>query len=97
MDLECDTMTTFCPGCHTKVKWYHKKGGNGNPCNTSWHRACARSFDVGYSICDNFSCHIYRDYGLPDWHELYNFQRQYPTMTEIIVKFNNVQYRKEDI
>ena len=44
-------MTDYCPGCRTKIRWYHKRDKH----NGAWHYRCWDSNEKGYFDAKNFA------------------------------------------
>jgi len=57
----------FCPGCKTKVKFWHKKCEG----NSSWHYRCMITSDNAHNLAHEFDKRECAEVGLPSAWELY--------------------------
>ena len=80
-----------CPGCHEKVRWYHKKGG----CfNSSWHKNCAYAWEAGHNVASNFINEQLGRFGLPFSDDLYQLNQPQPQPEEIFLR-KRIEFRQK--
>ena len=84
----------MCPGCHEKVRWFHKKGGGKYTFNSDWHRRCAYAWDTGYSLATNFINEQLGRFGLPFSEDLYQLNQPQPQPEEIFLR-KRVEFRQK--